>query len=70
MQEADKFVVRLPKGWRDTIRAEAHKSHRSMNAEIVAAIETAMRIKGVSLETREAPGVTTRPTLLMNPPTK
>lgn len=50
MQEADKFVVRLPKGWRDTIRAEAHKSHRSMNAEIVAAIETAMRIKGVSLE--------------------
>lgn len=50
MQEADKFVVRLPKGWRDTIRAEAQKSHRSMNAEIVAAIETAMRIKGVSLE--------------------
>ena len=50
MQEADKFVIRLPNGWRDTIKAEARKGHRSMNAEIIAAIETAMRIKGVPLE--------------------
>lgn len=44
-------MVRLPDGWRDTIKAEAKKAHRSMNAEIIAAIETAMRIKGVQLET-------------------
>lgn len=48
---ADRFMVRLPDGWRDTIKAEAKKAHRSMNAEIIAAIETAMRIKGVQLET-------------------
>lgn len=49
MEDADKFVVRLPDGWRDTIKDEARKAHRSMNAEIIAAIETAMRIKGVQL---------------------
>lgn len=47
---ADKYMLRLPDGWRDVIKAEAHKSHRSMNAEIVSAIETAMRIKGVRLD--------------------
>lgn len=46
----DKFMLRLPEGWRDTVKDEAKKSHRSMNAEIIAAIETAMRIKGVQLE--------------------
>lgn len=50
VDEADKFVIRLPNGWRDTIKVEAKKSHRSMNAEIISAIETAMRIKGVQLE--------------------
>lgn len=50
LQEAEKFVVRLPSGWRGAIKAEAKKGHRSMNAEIIAAIETAMRIKGVRLE--------------------
>ncbi|MFE3836939.1 Arc family DNA-binding protein [Pseudogemmobacter sonorensis] len=46
----DKFMMRLPDGWRDAIKVEAKKSHRSMNAEILAAIEVAMRIKGVRLE--------------------
>jgi len=49
VEDADKYVLRLPDGWRDTIKGEAKKSHRSMNAEIIAAIETAMRIKGVQL---------------------
>lgn len=49
-RHSDRYTVRLPDGWRDVIKAEAQKSHRSMNAEIVAAIETAMRIKGVQLE--------------------
>ena len=47
---ADRFMVRLPDGWRDAIKAEAAKNHRPMNSEILAAIETAMRIKGVQLE--------------------
>ena len=51
IKRADQFPVRFPDGWRDVIKAEAKKGHRSMNAEILAAIETAMRIKGVQLET-------------------
>lgn len=48
-QEADKFLLRLPDGWRDALKAEAAKSHRAVNSEIIAAIEVAMRIKGVQL---------------------
>jgi len=43
-------MLRLPNGWRDTIKDEAKKAHRSMNAEVLSAIETAMRIKGVHLD--------------------
>jgi len=50
-EEQDKFLLRLPGGWRDTIKVEAKKNHRAMNSEILAAIETAMRVKGVQLET-------------------
>lgn len=46
----DAYMLRLPDGWRDAIKAEAKKAHRSMNAEIIAAIETAMRNKGVQLD--------------------
>ncbi|MDK3020958.1 Arc family DNA-binding protein [Pseudodonghicola flavimaris] len=46
----DRYMLRLPDGWRDVIKEESRKAHRSMNAEIVAAIETAMRIKGVQLD--------------------
>lgn len=50
----DAYMLRLPDGWRDTIKAEAKKAHRSMNAEIISAIETAMRIKGVRLDATTA----------------
>lgn len=46
----DMYSLRLPDGWRDIIKGEAKKAHRSMNAEIIAAIEAAMRIKGVQLD--------------------
>lgn len=46
----DKFMMRLPDGWRDAIKIEAAKNRRSMNAECLAAIETGMRAKGVQLE--------------------
>ena len=49
-RRADQFPVRFPDGWREKIKEEAKREHRSMNAEILAAIETAMRIKGVRLE--------------------
>lgn len=45
-QVADRFLLRLPDGWRDAIKAEAARNHRPMNSEIIAAIETAMRVKG------------------------
>lgn len=48
-QLADQFVVRLPAGWRDAIRGEAKRARRSMNSEIVAAIEAAMAAKGIQI---------------------
>lgn len=39
-QEQDKYVVRLPEGMRDEIKAAAFKANRTMNAEIVARLAT------------------------------
>ncbi|MBB1498788.1 Arc family DNA-binding protein [Paracoccus sp. MC1862] len=36
---ADQFMVRLPEGMRDRIKAAAEANNRSMNAEIVATLE-------------------------------
>jgi hypothetical protein len=36
---SDQFVVRLPDGMRDQLKAEAEANQRSMNAEIVARLE-------------------------------
>lgn len=41
-QSQDKFIVRLPDGMRDRIKAEAEANNRSMNAEIVARLETSL----------------------------
>ena len=38
-QVADQFVLRLPDGLRDQIKADAKANGRSMNAEIVARLE-------------------------------
>lgn len=38
-RESDKFIVRLPDGMRDRIKAAAEANSRSMNAEIVATLE-------------------------------
>lgn len=40
-QQQDKFILRLPDGMRDRIRAAAEASGRSMNAEIVLTLEGA-----------------------------
>lgn len=38
-QDQDKFIVRLPDGMRDRIKAAADANSRSMNSEIVATLE-------------------------------
>ncbi|WP_108259275.1 Arc family DNA-binding protein [Mangrovicoccus ximenensis] len=40
-QTQDKFIVRLPDGMRDRIKAAADANGRSMNAEVVATLEEA-----------------------------
>lgn len=36
----DKYMLRLPDGWRDAIKAKAARNRRSMNQEILAALES------------------------------
>jgi hypothetical protein len=38
-EKQDRFIVRLPDGMRDRIKAVAEANNRSMNAEIVATLE-------------------------------
>ncbi len=38
-RESDKFMLRLPDGMRDRIKAVADANNRSMNAEIVATLD-------------------------------
>ncbi|WP_182442078.1 Arc family DNA-binding protein [Cereibacter sphaeroides] len=35
----DKYIVRLPDGWRDAIKVRAARNRRTMNAEILSALE-------------------------------
>jgi hypothetical protein len=39
-RESDKFMLRLPDGMRDRIKARADAEKRSMNAEIVTALDS------------------------------
>lgn len=39
-EQQERFIIRLPDGMRDRIKEAARRSGRSMNAEIVAALET------------------------------
>lgn len=36
----DVYMLRLPDGWRDAIKAAAARNRRSMNQEILAALES------------------------------
>lgn len=38
-RKMDQFIVRLPDGMRDRIKAAAEANNRSMNAEVVASLE-------------------------------
>lgn len=41
----DRFVIRLPDGLRDQIKALSEQNHRSMNAEIIMVLEKHIRQK-------------------------
>lgn len=41
-QPQDKYVLRLPDGMRDRIKAAAESNNRSMNAEIVARLQATL----------------------------
>jgi hypothetical protein len=42
-RDSDKFMLRLPDGMRDRLKAQAEANKRSMNAEIVARLERTLR---------------------------
>ncbi|WP_435995787.1 Arc family DNA-binding protein [Rhizobium sp. LjRoot30] len=35
----DQFMLRLPDGWRETLKDKAERNHRSLNSEILAVLE-------------------------------
>lgn len=45
---SDQFMIRLPDGMRDRIKAAAEKHGRSMNAEVVYALEVYFRLDGLN----------------------
>lgn len=49
-QAADKFMLRLPDGLRDKIKAEAKSNMRSMNAEIVLQLARAYALTSLPSE--------------------
>ncbi|WP_420415828.1 Arc family DNA-binding protein [Marinovum algicola] len=56
-QSQDKFIVRLPDGMRDRIKAAAEANNRSMNAEIIARLDasfSAERERDARLDTMES----------------
>ena len=52
-RESDKFMLRLPDGMRDRIKAAADANNRSMNAEIVATLRAAYPEPDLDEATRE-----------------
>lgn len=50
-RRSDGFMLRMPDGMRDQIKENAAKNRRSMNAEIITILETAM---GGATETKKA----------------
>ncbi|WP_256368369.1 Arc family DNA-binding protein [Mangrovicoccus sp. HB161399] len=47
-QTQDKFIIRLPDGMRERIKASAEKHNRSMNAEVIYALDVYFRLEGIN----------------------
>lgn len=41
---SERYIVRMPDGWRDAIKARAAQNRRSMNQEILSALECALGV--------------------------
>lgn len=54
---ADQFGLRMPEGLREKVKATAKANHRSMNAEIVVAIEAAMQMTEGKVSKANSPSV-------------
>lgn len=52
--QKDRYMLRLPNGWRDAIKSEAARNRRSMNNEILDAVEVAFAAKQVALPQQSA----------------
>ena len=50
-RDSDKFMLRLPDGMRDRIKAAAEANNRSMNAEIVETLEKVYPPKSIDVQT-------------------
>lgn len=50
-QPADKYIVRLPDGMRDRLKAEAKASRRTLNAEIVARLQSTFEQSATGMST-------------------
>lgn len=48
-RDSDQFALRLPDGMRDKIKASAEENGRSMNAEIVFALERYFAFQGIDI---------------------
>lgn len=46
-RDSDKFMLRLPDGMRDRLKAAAEANKRSMNAEIIARIESTLEAQSL-----------------------
>lgn len=57
IREADKYVVRFPDGMRDQIKALAKANRRSMNAEIIVALEARMEMTAGHVASETDPAV-------------
>lgn len=42
-EEQDRFIVRMPAGMRDQLKAEAEKNNRSMNSEVISRLSLTLR---------------------------
>lgn len=51
----EKYIVRLPAGWRDAIKYRAAVNRRSMNQEILAALEGVVRLAAVGQGSQSSP---------------
>lgn len=47
-RESDKFMLRLPDGWRDVIKRAADEGGRSMNGEILLRLSSTFEFDSVS----------------------